>query len=311
MFWQFGSGAFLGWTLGANDAANVFGTSVATRLVTYRVAVILLAVFVMLGAALEGPKCMTTLNEVTRLTPLYAVLVTASAGVVMFFLSLLALPASSSQAIMGALLFVGLVEGQPEWNVAAKVALCWVLTPVSAGLLSALLYLVLGWLLKPILTRMAWRSLFLKSAVIVAGCYGSYTLGSNNVANVSGVYVGAGMISPFAASLFGGCAIAVGVLTFSKRVMQTVGTSIMPLDAFSAFISVLALSVSTHLFTQIGVPVSSTQAIVGAVLGIGLLKDSSKIQKATVLQIVTGWVATPLSGALVCLLLFQLINVMQ
>jgi inorganic phosphate transporter, PiT family len=311
MFWQFGSGAFLGWTLGANDAANVFGTSVATRLVTYRVAVILLAVFVMLGAALEGPKCMTTLNEVTRLTPLNAVLVTASAAVVMFFLSLLALPASSSQAVMGALLFIGLVEGQPQWNVAAKVALCWVLTPVSAGLLSALLYLVLGWLLKPILTRMAWRSLFLKSAVIVAGCYGSYTLGSNNVANVSGVYVGAGMISPFAASLFGGAAIALGVLTFSKRVMQTVGTSIMPLDAFSAFISVLALSVSTHLFTQIGVPVSSTQAIVGAVLGIGLLKDSSKIQKTTVLQIVTGWVATPLAGALVCLLLLQLINVMQ
>jgi PiT family inorganic phosphate transporter len=311
MFWQFGSGAFLGWTLGANDAANVFGTSVATRLVTYRVAVVLLALFVMLGAALEGPKCMTTLNEVTRLTPLYAVLVTASAGVVMFLLSLLALPASSSQAIMGALLFIGLVEGQPQWSIAAKVALCWMLTPVSAGLLSGLLYIVLGWLLRPILSRLAWRSLFLKGAVIVAGCYGSYTLGSNNVANVSGVYVGAGMMSPFAASLFGGGAIALGVLTFSKRVMETVGASIMTLDAFSAFISVLALSVSTHLFTQIGVPVSSTQAIVGAVLGIGLLKDSSKIQKKTVLHIVAGWLATPLIGSLVCLLLFQLVNAIQ
>jgi inorganic phosphate transporter, PiT family len=311
MFWQYGSGVFLGWALGANDAANVFGTGVATRLIAYRVAVILLAVFVILGAALEGPKCMATLNDVTRLTPLYAVLVTASAGLVMFLLSLLALPASSSQAIMGALLFVGLVEGRPEWSIIAKVALCWVLTPVSAGLLSAVLYLVLGWLLKPLLTQLRWRTLFLKSAVIVAGCYGSYTLGSNNVANVSGVYVGAGMMSPFAASLFGGCAIALGVLTFSKRVMETVGQDIITLDAFSAFISMLALSISTHLFTQIGVPVSSTQAIVGAVLGIGLLKDSSKIQKTTVMQIAAGWLATPLAGALVCMLLFQLANVVQ
>lgn len=308
MFWPYASGAFLGWALGANDAANVFGTGVATRLVSYRTAVVLLAIFVMLGAALEGPKCMTTLNDVTRLTPLYAVLVTASAGVVMFLLSLLALPASSSQAIVGALLFIGLVEGQPQWSVLAKVALCWVLTPVSAALLSALLYLALGRLLRPLLSHLRWRTLFLKSAVVAAGCYGSYSLGGNNVANVSGVYVGAGLMSPLAASLFGGAAIALGVLTFSRRVMETVGQSIMALDAFSAFITILALSISAHLFTQIGVPVSSTQAVVGAVLGIGLLKDSSKIHKSTVVQIVSGWLATPLAGALVCLLLFQLVN---
>jgi inorganic phosphate transporter, PiT family len=308
MIWQFSSGAFLGWALGANDAANVFGASVATRLVTFRTAVILLAVFIFLGAVLEGPKCMATVSEVTRLTASSAFLVTLSAGLVMSLMSVLALPASSSQAVIGALLFIGLAEGNAQWSVLLKIGLCWVLTPFSAGLLSAFLYWGLGLILRPVLTSLVWRTPVLKAAVILVGCYGAYTLGSNNVANVSGVYVGAGLLTPMAASVFGGLAIALGVLTFSRRVMMTIGQNIVPLDAFSAFISILALAASAHLFTQIGVPVSSTQAVVGSVLGIGLLKDSSKINGKTVATIVFGWLVTPVAGIIVCLLLFNIFN---
>jgi len=308
MTWQLGSGAFLGWALGANDAANVFGTSVAARLVSYSTAVILLALFIILGAALEGAKCIATVNEVTQLNGEMAFLVTLSAGVVMWIFSMLALPASSSQALIGALLFIGLAGGNAQWGVLIKIGICWILTPVSAALLSVLLYLALGLLLRPLLTNLVWRTPVLRWLVIVAGCYGAYTLGSNNVANVSGVYVGAGLLTPRAAALFGGLAISLGVVTYSRKVMMTVGRDIVPLDAFSAFINVLALAISSHLFTQIGVPVSSTQAVVGSVLGIGLLKDSSRINKKTVLTIALGWLATPLAGLLVCLILFNLYN---
>ncbi|MBN2356742.1 inorganic phosphate transporter, partial [candidate division KSB1 bacterium] len=229
--WQLSSGAFLGWSLGSNDAANVFGTGVSARLVRYRTAVILIAVFVVLGASLEGSRCMATLNDLSRLQLKMAFLATLSAALVMFAMSSLALPASSSQAIVGALFAIGLMNHSADFRVFAKIVMAWVLTPVCAGVLSVILYNVLGFLLRPLLTSLRWRTPLLRTAIVIAGCYGSYTLGGNNVANVSGVYVSAGVLNPLQASIFGGLAIAAGVLTYSKKVMFTVGRGIFALDA--------------------------------------------------------------------------------
>jgi len=52
--WKIISGIFLGWTLGSNDSANVFGTGVATKIIRYRTAIILVSIFVILGAVAEG-----------------------------------------------------------------------------------------------------------------------------------------------------------------------------------------------------------------------------------------------------------------
>ncbi len=298
----------MGWALGANDAANVFGPGVAARLISYRRAVVLMAVFIIFGAVVEGAKCMSTVNDITNLNLNYAFLATLSAGLVMMIMSVLGLPASSSQAIIGALLFLGLVEGHARWNALIKIALSWVLTPISAGLIGVLLFSLLSRILRRLLTSLVWRTPVLKSAVALAGCYGAYALGSNNVANVAGVYVGAGLLTPMQAAWYGGVAIALGVLTFGRRVMMTVGQEIVPLDAFSAFVAMLTVAVSSHLFTQIGVPVSGTQAMVGAVLGIGMLKDSSAIKMKTVMIIVLGWLLTPLAGLVLCLICFNMMN---
>ena len=78
--WFLLSGIYLGWSLGANDAANVFGTGVTSGLVNYRLAVILTAIFVILGALMEGSKCMGTVGYFTNLTLLAALLATLSAA---------------------------------------------------------------------------------------------------------------------------------------------------------------------------------------------------------------------------------------
>jgi PiT family inorganic phosphate transporter len=301
--WQYFSGAFLGWSLGSNDAANVFGTGVATNIVRFRTAVSLIAIFVILGAALEGPKCMTTLGELSKLQPSLAFISTLSAGLIIFAMSTLSLPVSTSQAIVGSLVTIGMMNGSADFSVLGKIVLCWVLTPVSAAILGAGLYKIFSLLLKPLLTSIRWRTPVLRSAIIIAGCYGAYTLGGNNVANVSGVYVTAGLLKASTAALFGGVAIALGVLTYSKNVMLTIGKGIFALDAYSAFISVLALALSSHIFTQIGVPISSTHAIVGAILGIGLLKDMHSISRKVVLNIFLGWIGTPILSGAVSLLL--------
>ncbi|HEB32139.1 MAG TPA: inorganic phosphate transporter, partial [Spirochaetes bacterium] len=123
--------------------------------------------------------------------------------------------------------------------------------------------------------------------------YGSYTLGANNVANSTGVFVKAGIITPAAAVIIGGLSIGLGVLTFSKRVMMTVGRKITNLSDFAALMAVLGQDIIVHIFTWVGVPVSSSQAIVGAVMGVGFVKSSKAINFKVLGSIGLGWLSTP------------------
>jgi inorganic phosphate transporter, PiT family len=296
--WKILSGAFLGWSLGANDSANIFGTGVATGTIRYRTAIWLTAFFVMIGALLEGPKCMQVLTDLSRLVPLDAFLCLLAAALTMTAMTFLAVPASSSHAVIGAILGAGILHGSADFSQLYKIVTCWVLTPICG--------LVLGYTLLRLLTlffnlsRMGVtrRNHIYFSGILISGCYGAYTLGSNNVANVTGVYVGSGLLEPGAAGLIGGLAIAAGVLTFSRRVMMTVGKGIAPLDPFTAFVTVLAGALTLHLFTQVGIPVSSSQAVVGAVLGVGLVGGIRTVSPRILIRIGMGWIVTPISAGI-------------
>jgi inorganic phosphate transporter, PiT family len=297
--WKILSGAFLGWSLGANDSANIFGTGVATGTVPYDTAVRLTAVFVVLGAVLEGPKCMQVLTDLSRLVPLEAFFCTLAAALTMTALTVLALPASSSHAIIGSILGAGLVYGSADFSRLLKIVTCWILTPACGLVFGYALLRVLTWTFNKLGMGMARRNRIYYLGILAAGCYGAYTLGSNNVANVTGVYVGSGLLNPPAASIVGGLAIAGGVLTYSRRVMMTVGKGIAPLDPFTAFVTVMAGALTLHLFTQVGIPVSSSQAVVGAVVGVGLVGGVRTVSPGMLIRIGLGWIITPVSaGAL-------------
>ena len=162
-------------------------------------------------------------------------------------------------------------------------------------------------------------------------------MGANNIANVMGVFV---PISPFTEInfmniltlsstgqlfLLGGIAIAIGVITYSKRVMLTVGNDLLKLSPVAAFIVVISHSIVLFLFASQGisnflhsinlpsiplVPVSSSQAIVGAVIGIGLLKGGKEVKWDIASKIAVGWVVLPIIAALISFVtLFVLQNI--
>jgi PiT family inorganic phosphate transporter len=210
----------------------------------------------------------------------------------------LAVPASSSHAVVGAIVGAGLVSGAADLSPLVKIVTCWVLTPICGLVFGYLLLRFLTFLFNRTRMRLTRRNRIFFLGILIAGCYGAYTLGSNNVANVTGVYVGSGLLTPRSASLIGGLAIALGVLTFSRRVMMTVGRGIAPLDPFTAFVTVLAGALSLHLFTQVGIPVSSSQAIVGAVVGVGLVGDVRTVSPRILAKIGLGWIVTPVSAGL-------------
>ncbi len=297
--WKISSGIFLGWALGANDSANIFGTGVATGTVRYRTAIWLTAAFLMAGAVLEGPKCMQTLGELSRLVETEAFCVALASAITLSALTVLALPASASQATVGAILGAGILSGSADFTRLYRILVCWVATPICALALGYLLHRWIGWVLDRTVRSMTRRNFFYWAGILVCGCYGSYSLGSNNVANVTGMYVGAGLLTAQTAAVVGGASIALGVLTYSRKVMMTVGKGIVPLDPFSALVVVLAEALTLHLFTQVGVPVSSSQAVVGAVVGVGLVGGLRTISARMLLKIATGWITTPVVAGLI------------
>jgi len=305
--WKILSGLFLGWSLGANDSANIFGTGVTTGIVRYRTAIWLTALFVTLGAVMEGPKCMEIVGELSRILPVEAFFCALSAAITMTILTLLAIPASTSQAIIGAVIGAGLISGSADFSKLYKVVACWVFTPICGIVAGYLLHRALGYLLDRTVKSLTRRNFLYATGILVVGCYGAYTLGSNNVANVTGVYVGSGTMTPQTAALIGGLSIAVGVLTYSKGVMMTIGKGIVPLDPFSALVVVLAEALTLHFFTQIGVPVSSSQAVVGAVVGVGLVGDVQTVSFKILKRISIGWIMTPISGGLLAYFFIKLL----
>jgi PiT family inorganic phosphate transporter len=332
-------GLFLGWSLGANDAANVFGTAVGTRMVRFGLAAAVCSLFVILGAVFSGAGAAQTLGKLGAVNAIAGAGTAAfSAALTVYWMTKLGLPVSTSQAIVGAIVGWNLFTGSPtDTESLIKILSTWIACPLLAGLIGALLYK-----LTVIFVRWAKFHLFrldayTRFALILAGAFGSYALGANNIANVMGVFLPSNPFTTFGVDgtisftateqlfLLGGVAIAVGVYTYSKRVMLTVGANLVPLTPIGAWVVVIAHSIVLflfasqyleHLLARSGlptvplVPVSSSQAVVGAVIGIGLLKSVKGIQWSVLGKIAGGWVTTPVISGLLCFVaLFFLQNV--
>jgi inorganic phosphate transporter, PiT family len=325
------SGLFLGWTLGANDAANVFGTAVGSRMIRFSTAAIVCSIFVILGATISGSGAAHTLGKLGEVNALGgAFIVSLSAGLTVLMMTRFHLPVSTGQAVVGAIIgwniFVGI---DTETKVVVNILSTWILCPIISAFIAVVLHGVVKWFLnvvKPHILTLDW---FTRLALIVIGAFGSYSLGANNIANVMGVFVNAinfdelvlGSVSLDTAQqlfLIGAVAIAVGVFTYSKQVMLTVGNNMMPLTPITAGIVVMSHSIVLFLFASEGlefilatnglptiplVPVSSSQAVVGAIIGIGLLKGGQQLDWKVLGKIASGWVTTPPIAMVCCLTL--------
>jgi len=316
------SGLFLGWALGANDAANVFGTAVGSRMVRFSTAAIICSVFVVLGAVVSGAGATQTLGKLGAINALPGSFMAAfAAATAVYLMTKTGLPVSTSQAIVGAIIGWNLFSGTPtDSKSLTKILSTWVLCPILAAVFSAIIYSFMVWLIRNAKLHLLRTDAYTRIGLILAGAFGSYSLGANNIANVMGVFVPANPFTDFNVAdlltfsaaqqlfLLGALAIGVGVFTYSKRVMLTVGSDLMPLSPIAAWVAVLAHSIVLFLFASQGleaflssnglptiplVPVSSSQAVVGAVLGIALVKGGRGIQWRVLGSIGVGWVVTP------------------
>jgi len=332
------SGLFLGWSLGANDAANIFGTAVGSQMVKFRTAAIIASIFVIIGAVIQGGGANRTLGELGSVSTLAAAFTVAvAAAVTVYWMTRLKIPVSTSQAIVGAIIGWNFYSSHStDLHVLSKIVGTWISGPILGAIISMLMMLFVKWINRKINIHLLYRDAFIRYGLIVAGAFGAYSLGANNIANVMGVFttsltlpeLGYGIFKITGSEqlfLIGGIAIAIGIITYSKRVMETVGSKLLPITPEAAVVAVLSQAIVLFVFSSqslsealnsIGlpaiplVPVSSSQVIIGSIIGIGLLKGGKQIKFKILGGIGLGWIATPVfAGILAFFALFFVNNV--
>jgi len=307
-----GAGAYVGWNIGANDTANGIATAVGCGLLSFKKAALLVAVFVIIGAMLQGEHVMKTIGKGIVKTDLNYLAVCVALICSGFFVTLATffrIPTSTSQAIVGGVVGIGLAVGaEIDYAKLIVIAESWLACPLLVMALSFSLMAVVRF----VLNKFGSRSLLFQQAfgwlAILSACYVAYSMGANNAGNAVGLIANLNILPPKVLLLIGGVSIAGGALTYGEKVADTVGKGITPLDIPSAFVAQISSAFGMHLFSLFGIPVSSAAAIVGAVVGVGLKKGAKSISKKTLLTILIGWVLTPTLAGVVSFVLYRVIN---
>lgn len=304
------AGMYVGWNIGANDAGNCIGTTVGSGLMSFRKAALLVSSFALLGAVLQGGNVMKTIGKgiVTSELP-FAAIITAliCSGLFVTLATIAKLPVSTSQAIVGGVAGVGIAAGgEMNFGKLLTVAEVWIICPLLTGLLAFTIYFISRAALKRLHADSMWQRLP-HALLILSACYVAFSMGANNVGNAMGPIANTGLQSSWLGAV-GGVALAIGTLTFGRRVTETVGGGITTLDPVSAYSAQIAAALAIHYFSYLGIPISTSQAVVGAVIGVGLVHGVRTVQRKKLVTIAVGWVATPTIAGLISFGLYKLIQ---
>lgn len=303
-------GLGVGWSIGANDAANSLGAAVGSRAITLKRAILLICVFGFLGAFLQGSHVARTIgrgivpiDRLDKTLAAYVALVACFAACSWIVIATYwKMPISTSHSMVGAVAGAGVAIGAPvKWKMLVDIFTCWILTPIGAAILGFIFCVLFLNTLQLIVPRRYMRQT-LTILIILSGCYVAYSWGANDVANATGVMAGAGILAPKVSIILGGFAILVGITTWGYKVIETVGseiTSLLPVMAFSAQ---LASAVNVHIYTLFGIPVSTSHSIVGAIVGVGLVRGLKVLNLSIMRDMVLCWMATPFISGIISFL---------
>lgn len=294
------------YTNGFHDAANAIATSVSTRALTPRVALILAAVMNFAGAFL-GQEVATTVSDVITPPDGSHGLVVVGAGLVGAILWNIAtwyfgLPSSSSHALIGGLVGAALASGSlVAWSaIREKVLIPMVVSPLVGFAVAFLFMLAIMWIFRrrnPGKTNRGFRLAQTISAAAMALGHGlqdaQKTMGVIFLALLTAGYASADDGLPFWVIASAATAISLGTYAGGWRIMRTLGRRIIHLDpprGFAAETTAASiLYVTAYVFEA---PVSTTHIITSAVTGAGATKRLSAVRWGVARTIFTAWVLT-------------------
>ena len=297
---------------GLHDAANSIATVVSTRVLSPSIAVIWAAFFNFIAFLFFGLHVAQTIGTglVAPDVVDWRVIFGALAGAISWNLITWwgAIPSSSSHALIGGLVGAGLSKGGIDavvWPGIVKTFGAIVWSPLLGFALALLLWLVVAWLFMrstPFAVDRKFRVMQLGSAALYSIGHGANDA-QKTMGIIAGLLYAEGMLGadfyvPFWVVLSCQAAMALGTLIGGWRIVRTMGSRITRLKPVQGFCAETAGAATLYLATSLGIPVSTTHTITGAIVGVGAARRVSAVRWGIAGSIIVAWVVTLPAAAL-------------
>jgi PiT family inorganic phosphate transporter len=304
-------------TNGFHDTANAVATSVSTRALTPRMAVLIASVANLAGAfattavAKTVGKDIVASDLINTKTVLAGLLGAIAWNLLTWWFGL---PSSSSHALIGGLVGAALAQSGSEgvlWHgLAHKVVIPALIAPLIAFTAAFLVLLAIYWIFRRITRGVANRGFRLGQ--LASGTFMAFTHGSNDAQKTMGVIALAlfanGNLDEFEiptwVKIAAGLAIATGTYVGGWRIMRTLGQRLYKMEPESGFAAQASAGATIWAATHYGYPLSTTHVISGAVLGAGALQRLSAVRWGVAGNIVFAWILTIPAAGLVAAALY-------
>ncbi len=307
-------------TNGMHDAANSVATIVSTRVLSPKRAVIWAAFFNFIAFLIFGTAVASTIGkgliDITVVDPL--VILGGLIGAIAWNLLtwFLGLPSSSSHSLMGG--YLGAAVAKAGFRVVimsgwVKIAIFIIVAPLLGMLLGLILEIIMTWVMhrQPLAVVNVWsrRMQFVSAALYSLGH------GGNDAQKTMGIMASlvysSGHMKEFHIPLWivlcAHTAIAMGTLSGGWRIVKTMGQKIVKLRPIDGFCAETASAVSIFFATHLGVPVSTTHVITGAVAGVGAAKNAAQVKWQVTIKIVWAWILTIPAAAGCAAIVYKLV----
>jgi len=292
---------------GFHDAANAIATVVATRVLTPRQAVLMAGTLNLVGALSGVAVAKTVGNGIVDANVVTQDLVVAaliSAIIWDLFTWYFGLPSSSSHALIFSIIGASVAIHGPGVVIVSglqKTSFGIVYSPALAFLAGYLLMLALYWILRN--RSYGWVQRFFGKAQILSSAYMAFSHGGNDGQKTMGIIAlalsaygvvpaGDGFFIPDWVKVICAVAIGIGTMTGGWRIMKTMGVRITKLTPVQGFAAETTAGTVIEIATRFGIPISTTHAISGAILGVGSTRRLSAVRWGIAGRIVTAWVLT-------------------
>lgn len=306
---------------GFHDTATAVATSITTRALTPKNAIIICCIFNFIGAFTGTAVAKTVGDNIVShtLIPQWVIMCVLITSIIWNILTwYFAIPSSSSHALIGALVGAGIAYNNSfnvvNWyNLFHSVVLWLFLSPVIGFIVGYILMNLLNILLKPF-RRSIINKIFLKLQIL-AGAFMAFNHGSNDAQKSMGIItmslLSGGLISTFAVPtwVIFICAVsmALGTSVGGKKIIKTMGsgmTKLTPVNGFAAQTGAACVILTATLFKA---PVSTTHIITTTIMGIGASKRLKNVKWGIAHDIIWAWVLTiPVTALISCIIIYAI-----
>ena len=307
---------------GLHDAANSIATIVSTRVLRPQYAVLWAAFFNFIAFMFFGLHVAETVGkgivDVSIVTP--AVIFSALVGAIVWNIVtwIAGIPSSSAHALIGGLVGAGVAKAGFRaivWSGLGKTVAAIVLSPATGFVLALVLILVVSWLFvrqTPFAVDSTFRVLQFFSASLYSLGHGGNdaqkTMGIIAVLLYSQGMLGTTFYVPLWVVLTCQSALALGTLFGGWRIVHTMGSKITRLNPMQGFCAETGGAITLFAATWLGVPVSTTHTITGAIIGVGAARRVSAVRWGLAGNIVVAWIVTLPATAAISALTYLAVN---